>query len=170
MARFIIILLLCCLHFNGVSQSCISETYHSQVGVREATGKNDGKQVEAYLKSVKLGKGYAWCAAYVKWVFDQCGIPTTINAMALSAHRPGHLVYSKGKKLKEPKAGDVFTLYYAHLKRIGHTGFFDKEVNSKIYRTVEGNTNAAGSREGDGVYVKYRSYNSTYSISRWIPE
>ena len=28
-------------------------------------------------------------------------------------------------------------------------------------------TNAAGSREGDGVYIKYRSYNSTYSINRW---
>lgn len=170
MRIIILILLLCSLHFSGISQSCVSNTYHSQVGVREATGKNDGKQVEAYLKSVKLGKGYAWCAAYVKWVFDQCGIPTTINAMALSAHRPGHLVYSKGKKLKEPKAGDVFTLYYAHLKRIGHTGFFDKEINSKVYRTVEGNTNAAGSREGDGVYIKYRSYNSTYSISRWFYE
>ena len=167
MARILLILILCNLYFNGLSQPCVVETYHSQVGVREATGKNDGKQVEAYLKSVKLGKGYAWCAAFVKYIFDQCGIKTSINAMALSAHRPGHFVYLKGNRIREPVAGDVFTLYYAHLKRIGHTGFFDKHINDKIYRTVEGNTNAAGSREGDGVYVKYRSYNSTYSISRW---
>lgn len=170
MDRFIFILLLCTLHFNGVSQPCVADKYHSFVGVREATGKNDGPQIKEFLKAVKLGEGYAWCAAFVRYIFDLCGIPTTINAMALSAHRPGHLVYSKGKKLKEPKAGDVFTLYYAHLKRIGHTGFFDKEINSKVYRTVEGNTNAAGSREGDGVYIKYRSYNSTYSISRWFYE
>lgn len=152
----------------GVSQTCIEQTYNSQLGVREATGKNDGVQVETYLKSVKLGKGYAWCAAFVKWCFDQCGIKTTINAMALSTHRPGHLVYYKGKQLRPPIAGDVGTLYYQHLGRIGHTFFYDKEINSKIYRSVEGNTNSAGSREGDGVYIKYRSYKATYSISRWI--
>jgi len=87
--------------------------------------------------------------------------------MALSTHSSKRLVYFKGKFIKEPQAGDVFTLYYPKLKRIGHTGFFDKQINSKIYRSVEGNTNAAGSREGDGVYIKYRSYNSTYSINRW---
>ena len=87
--------------------------------------------------------------------------------MALSADRPGYYVYFKGIRIKEPMPGDVFTLYYPKLKRIGHTGFFDKQINSKIYRSVEGNTNAAGSREGDGVYIKYRSYNSTYSINRW---
>ena len=85
----ILILILCCVHLGGVSQSCITETYTSQIGVREATGKNDGKQVEQYLKAVKLNKGYAWCAAFVKWTFDHCGIKTSINAMALSADRPG---------------------------------------------------------------------------------
>ena len=167
MRIIIFILILCLNHNNGVSQSCITETYTSQIGVREATGKNDGKQVEAYLKSVKLGKGYPWCAAFVHWCFVQCGIKTTINAMALSSHRPGHIIYFKGTKIQTPQAGDVFTLYYPKLKRIGHTGFFDKQINSKIYRSVEGNTNAAGSREGDGMYINYRSYNSTYSINRW---
>lgn len=167
MRIIIFILILCLNHNNGVSQSCIAETYTSQIGVREATGRNDGKQVEQYLKSVGLGKGYAWCSAFVRWCFDKCGIKTTINAMALSTHSSKRLVYFKGKFIKEPQAGDVFTLYYPKLKRIGHTGFFDKQINSKIYRSVEGNTNAAGSREGDGVYIKYRSYNSTYSINRW---
>lgn len=167
MRSVILILLFCSVHLTGVPQSCVVENYYSQIGVREATGKNDGIQVEAYLKSVKLPKGYAWCAAFVRWTFDQCAIKTTINAMALSAHRPGHFVYIKGNRISSPRAGDVFTLYYQNLGRIGHTGFFDKEVNEKIYRTVEGNTNGAGSREGNGVYVKYRSYKATYSINRW---
>jgi len=34
-----------------------------ELGVREATGNNDGKRVEAYLRYTNLGKGYAWCAA-----------------------------------------------------------------------------------------------------------
>ena len=61
----IFIFILCGFSHSGLSQSCIAETYTSQIGVREATGRNDGKQVELYLKSVGLGKGYAWCAAFV---------------------------------------------------------------------------------------------------------
>ena len=95
MRIIIFILILCLNHNNGISQSCIAETYTSQIGVREATGRNDGKQVELYLKSVGLGKGYAWCSAFVRWCFDKCGIKTSINAMALSADRPGYYVYFK---------------------------------------------------------------------------
>ncbi|MEN9447125.1 MAG: hypothetical protein RJA25_415 [Bacteroidota bacterium] len=167
--RFLIFIYIFCISYSiGFSQTCITDTYLSQVGVREATGKNDGKEVEQYLKSVGLGKGYAWCAAFVKWSLEQCGIKTDINAMALSAHRKERLVFFKGQKIKEPQPGDVFTLYYPSLKRIGHTGFFHQQVNSAVFKTVEGNTNQAGSREGDGVYIKYRSYNATYSINRWI--
>ena len=93
MRIIIFILILCLNHNNGISQSCIAETYTSQIGVREATGRNDGKQVEQYLKSVGLGKGYAWCSAFVRWCFDKCGVKTTINAMALSTHSSKRLVY-----------------------------------------------------------------------------
>ena len=51
MRIIIFILILCLNRNNGISQSCIAETYTSQIGVREATGRNDGKQVEQYLKS-----------------------------------------------------------------------------------------------------------------------
>lgn len=90
-----------------------------------------------------------------------------MNGMALSCENKKNMVFQKSKHLKEAKPGDVFTLYYAKLGRIGHTGFYDRPVNSSVFETVEGNTNMAGSREGDGVYRKKRSYHSTYSISRW---
>ena len=156
---------------NSVTQTkqqALVFTYTSQIGVREATGKNDGPQVEAYLKTVGLGKGYAWCAAFVKWCLNKAGISNTLNGMALSAHNKNNLVYHQKRFIKAVQPGDVFTLYYAHLGRIGHTGFIDKQVNSSIYESVEGNTNEAGSREGDGVYKKKRSYNATHSISRWL--
>jgi hypothetical protein len=87
--------------------------------------------------------------------------------MALSVNQPGRWVYAKGKIITEPKRGDAFTLYYPSLARIGHTGFYDGRLNASIYSTVEGNTNGAGSREGDGVYQKYRSFKATYSINRF---
>ncbi len=143
------------------------ESYTSQIGVREATGNNDGKAVEMYLKTVGLDKGYPWCAAFVKWNLVQCNISNTINGMALSCHNKNNVVYEKNHFIKDPEPGDVFTLFYPKLGRIGHTGFFDEQINSSIYKSVEGNTNEAGSREGDGVFIKYRSYNATYSITRW---
>lgn len=147
----------------------IETVYTSQIGVRERTGNNDGVDVEKYLKSVGLTKGYAWCAAFVKWCYDKAGVNTTgINAMALSLHDKNKLVYYQNKIIKEPQKGDAFTLYYLKLGRIGHTGFYDGRLNDVSYRTVEGNTNEQGSREGDGVYRKYRSYRATYSINRWV--
>jgi hypothetical protein len=146
----------------------VQAVYTSQIGVREATGKNDGAQVEKYLKAVNLGKGYAWCAAFVRWSFDQVHVKTTITAWSPTAHNAKNVCYFKGKLLKEPRAGDVFTIYYASMKRIGHTGFYDSRQNQSIFRSVEGNTNGEGSREGDGVYAKYRSYKSVHSITRWI--
>lgn len=147
----------------------LQSVYTKFIGVREKTGNNDGKEVEMFLQSVGLGKGYAWCAAFVKYCMLEAGIKSAekINGMALSCENKKNMVFQKGKHLKDAKAGDVFTLYYAKLGRIGHTGFFDKPVNSSLFETVEGNTNNQSSREGDGVYRRKRSYNSTFSISRW---
>lgn len=148
--------------------SLVQVAYMSQVGVREATGKNDGKDVEKYLHSVGLPKGNAWCAAFVKWCFDQAGVKTTITAWSPTAHNRANIVMSQGVERKQPQPSDVFCIYFPNLKRIGHTGFIDKKFGHNSYQTVEGNTNNAGSREGDGVYVKIRPKSSIYSITRWI--
>lgn len=149
----------------------LKDVYTSFIGVREKTGNNDGREVEMFLRTVGLGKGYAWCAAFVKHCLLEAGIKDAkrINGMASSCVSKD-LIFSGRKKLKVAKPGDVFTLYYASLKRIGHTGFFDREVNNSVFETVEGNTNDALSREGDGVYKKKRSYNATFNISRWDVE
>lgn len=137
------------------------------MGVREATGKNDGKAVEMYLRSVGLSKGYAWCAAFVHWCLDSAGVKNNITAWSPSAHNLKNIIWNGKQLLKSPLPGDVFTLYYPSLKRVGHTGFYHRTINSSIYESIEGNTNAFGSREGDGVYKKKRSFNATYSITRW---
>jgi hypothetical protein len=145
----------------------LPEIYLSQVGVREATGKNDGPEVEMYLRSVGLGKGYPYCSAFVAWCLNEAEIPHRINAWSPTAENRNHFIYVNKKTVKQPQAGDVFTIYYTRLKRIGHTGFYHENQNESIMVTVEANTNNAGSREGDGVYKKYRSLNTIHSISRW---
>jgi hypothetical protein len=175
LSKFLSVLLITALTVSvGFSQppktDKLQQSYTLQIGIREATGHNDGKSVEMYLQTVGLTKGYPWCAAFVKWNLLQAGITdaSRINGMALSCHNANNIVWFKNSFSKAVQPGDVFTLYYPKLRRIGHTGFYDKRINASVYRSVEGNTNEAGSREGDGVYYKYRSFRATYSITRWV--
>lgn len=148
----------------------LQRIYRSQIGVREATGNNDGPEVEMYLRSTGLGKGNSWCAAFVHWCFQQAHIPNTVTAWSPTAHNPNNIVWFQLKFQKKPLPGDVLTLYSASLGRIHHTGFVDAEINTSLYQSVEGNTNDNGSVNGDGVYERKRSYNTTYSITRWIKD
>ena len=145
----------------------LPEIYLSQVGVREATGKNDGPEVEMYLRVVNLGKGYSWCSAFVAWSLNEAEIPHRINAWSPTAENRSNIVYKAKRFISEPEPGDVFTIWYNNLNRIGHTGFYHDRQNESIIVTVEGNTNAQGSREGNGVWKKYRPLKSIHSISRW---
>ena len=148
----------------------VRKSYLTQIGVRELTGKNDGPRVEQYLRSTGLGKGYAWCAAFVKWNFDQGGVYTNITAWAPTAHNPVRLIWFQNKQTGNILPADVFTLWYASKKRIAHTGFVDEDSGNGFLETVEGNTNGGGSRDGDGVYKRKRLKKTLYSVSRWIKD
>lgn len=49
----------------------------SQVGIKEATGKNDGRDVYKYQKNVGLASGVSWCGCFVTWNFDSLQKVTT---------------------------------------------------------------------------------------------
>jgi len=66
-----------------------------------------------------------------------------------------------------PSRADIFGIYFPNKKRIAHTGFIDKWTSTQVH-TVEGNTNQAGSREGDGVYRKIRLTRQIYAVARFI--
>jgi hypothetical protein len=148
----------------------VIKVYNSYVGVREKTGKNDGKEVEEFLRSVNLGPGYAWCAAYVHFCLDKAGVENNITAWSPTAENKKNFKYRNGKIIKQPERADVFTLYYPRLKRIGHTGFFDGFLNESMIITNEGNTNMKGSNEGDGVYKMFRPLSTIHSITDHINE
>src|SRR5690554_1094953 len=180
----------------------IKQIYSDEIGVREKTGKNDGERVEEYLAVTQLGKGYAWCAAFVSWVFAEAGFPEPRTPWSPSLFPKKRVIWERGiegvgpdvlanrveslnNKLmllsnthnlvpnthnlipRKPATADVFGIYFANLKRIAHVGFVD-EWGEKQVITVEGNTNEAGSAEGDGVYRKRRPIASIYQVANWI--
>ncbi|RQO65113.1 hypothetical protein DBR40_24705 [Pedobacter sp. KBW01] len=145
----------------------IRATYYSQIGVRELTGRNDGIQVEAYLKYVWLKKGDPWCAANVSWCFGQNGFSKPRSGGCVQLMEQGETIYLKGKVKEIPQMADVFYIWFENKGRVAHTGFIDNWSNTWV-TTVEGNTNAAGSREGDGVYKKYRMKGQIYAVVKYI--
>jgi len=152
-----------------IKNPSLPEIYASYIGQREATGKNDGPFVEKCLRTVGLPKGNPWCAAFVKYCLLQSRneLANKINGMALSCENKSHFIYRARQQIENSRPGDVFTIWFNNLNRIGHTGFVDKKVNENIFETVEGNTGEDGGRDGNGVFRRKRSKNSLYSISRW---
>lgn len=150
--------------------------YTAEIGVREQSGKNDGARVEAYLAYVGLKKGNPWCAAFVCWSLGQAGIrnprsgwsPDLFPAKKICWQRSASagMKAGVGRQAAGPRKGDVFGIYFPEKKRIAHVGFVDS-WDDKYVITVEGNTNEAGSREGDGVYRKRRLIKTLYQVARW---
>ncbi|KIO75566.1 hypothetical protein TH53_19700 [Pedobacter lusitanus] len=130
----------------------------SQVGVREATGKNDGPAVESYLSSVGLGKGYSWCMAFVYWCFNKSAKDLSLkNPLYKTGGVLKEWEASTGRKSKVPTVGSVMILDYG--KGLGHTGIV-YGIDGLYVLTIEGNTNDNGSREGIGVFKKKRLISS----------
>lgn len=147
------------------------EIADTQLFVREKTGKNDGKEVEEYLRGVGLGKGYAWCAAFVYWCFQKASEELKVpNPLIKTAGVLDHWNRTKGKKItNNPQEGDIFIMDFG--KGAGHTGIVSEVKNGKIY-TIEGNTSAdptyAGEdREGNGVFERQRSLSSIKGYIRY---
>jgi hypothetical protein len=65
-------------------------------------------------------------------------------------------------------AGDVFSVWNKYMKRIGHVGMVEQVLPSGSFIvTIEGNTNAVGSREGSGVCRLTRPIKQVYNFARW---
>lgn len=129
-----------------------------ELGVRELSGKNDGPRVELYLRHVGLKKGYAWCAAFVSWLHGQAGY-----AKPRSAWSPDLFPASRRCINAQPAA--VLGIYFPALKRIAHVGLVTG-IRDDWVESIEGNTNAAGSREGDGVYrrLRHKRFINAYAL------
>ena len=143
------------------------DALNGQMDVREATGKNDGKAVGAYLASVGLGERYPWCAAYVSYNLQAFDIDNPNSAWSPHFAKKKDIIWSPKKGGKEPKAGDVFTIWYTNLDRVGHVGFIESQKGGHFV-TIEGNTNEAGSRLGIGVFKRKRDARKIYAVTDYI--
>lgn len=140
----------------------------SQIGIREQS-YNSGPMIDKYLKEVKAPLKSPWCAAFVGANLTWQGVSNPHSAWSPDYARTKDIIWKpKGIKNSTPKVCDVVTYYFPSLKRVGHTGFFEKVDKSGYFITIEGNTDDSGGREGDGVYRKKRHSYQIYAITRYI--
>jgi hypothetical protein len=139
--------------------------------VREVPrNSNRGPAVEGYLARTGLGPGFAWCCAFVYWCFDEAAKHANLpNPMVKTAGCIDHWTRAprRGARRLVARAavddpglvrpGMVFIM--DHGGGAGHTGLVET-VTGGLVTTVEGNTDASGTREGGGVYRLRRKVNS----------
>lgn len=122
----------------------------AQIGQKE-DAPNSGLMIDQYLMSVGLAPGNSWCAAFVHWCFQMSSnalgmlnpCPKTGSVLRMWEMAPDEA------KTHEPSRGAVIIMDHGHGH--GHTGIVESVNGGSLIETVEGNTNVAGSRNGDSV-------------------
>ncbi|WP_394676135.1 CHAP domain-containing protein [uncultured Sphingobacterium sp.] len=131
-----------------------------EIGVQEATGNNDGPRVEAYLRYVGLGKGYAWCAAFVSWCYGRAGRPLPRNAWSPALFPKARRYTAAQIAQGGIRQADLFAIYSSSLGRINHVGLVRQQKGNWIL-TVEGNS-------ANRVLSKRRPLATIYAFSNWM--
>lgn len=137
----------------------------SYVGQKETpAGSNAGEFVERCLKLVGLGKGYAWCMAFVYRCFYEAAVqlgvdnpvPRTAGVLNCMRMSPKDKVINKKDATAENvRPGAQFIMDYGRGR--GHTGIVVSFNSDGTFTTIEGNTDANGSRTGGMVCKRTRS-------------
>lgn len=145
---------------------CSLQQAHSQYGVQEfPRGSNAGPGVEKYLRSVGLGKGYAWCMAFVYWCVQQAAQQQgAVNPLTRTAGVLAQWNALPARRVTAPRSGDIFIMEFSG--GTGHTGFVDKVNADGTVTTIEGNTDQEASREGYIVTSRIRKVSTMKGFIR----
>ncbi len=139
---------------------------HLREHPREIGGQNRGPWVRLYMNGHE-GSRWAWCAGFVSFVLKQAcraaGAPLPIrtsfscDVLATSAKAKGLFLPESG--IDDPRripAGSIFLNRRTSTDWV-HTGVVVR-AGDEVFRTIEGNTNDEGSREGYEVCARVRGY------------
>ena len=129
-----------------------------QEGVVEMpSGSNRVKYNTSYYGKAVSGAAFAWCLAFVWWVFREAGFNLYKTASCTAfvnryrAFSPGQIVTGNYKP------GDiVFFDFSGRRKKTEHCGIV-VEVNGNTMTTIEGNTGTGNDANGGAVMRRVRS-------------
>ena len=139
------------------------EKAREQIGVVEQPlGSNRGPEVDAYNKSAGAPLGSPWCASVQHWTGKQIGV------VLPNAWSPSWFPKARIIPREQVRAGDFLGVPSQKMERIAHIAVVERVEGNRVI-TLEGNTNAEGSREGHGYFRRSRLINSNV-FSRWFDD
>jgi len=128
--------------------------------VREQ-GDNDGKEVRLFLRSVGLGKGHSWCAAFISYC-----LLTIHSSFPVRSPLARAFITSKSIKARDvlygkyiPQRNDLI-IWRRGETPFGHIAVNVQTIKFNSFSTIEGNTssgNKGNQHNGNGVYARIRS-------------
>lgn len=126
----------------------------------EQGGNNRGQIVELFQKTIGKAENEPWCMAFMQYCVSKVDFlmndgtksPLFKSEHCLTVWNNTPITF----KYKVPSVGNI-VIWRHGTSSNGHTGVVKQVLDAQTFITVEGNTNADGSREGDGVYEKKRS-------------
>lgn len=148
----------------------ILQTAQSFVGQKEISGNMGFKQpfFLRLMESIGWKKSWSWCSMFCKLVYTEAckkvGVdPKTITKFINPSVQKTRANFIKAgfpleTDWRKVKPGAYISWVSSKDRAKGHTGILVEFLeNGKKMKTIEGNTNAEGSREGDSVAVKIRN-------------
>lgn len=153
-----------------MSASLIIETARKYIGKREIPNNQGFTDAVFQKKMEEVGwqKGHAWCSYFCELVYKEAYTDKVIrkeldklfSASATSTYKNFELSGS-WKTDKKPVLGGLVVWRYG-LDWRGHIGICVEIIDKETIRTIEGNTNDAGGREGIEVARKTRLLNQPF--------
>lgn len=137
------------------------ELAKKEVGVEEINGTNTGPRVNQYKDATWLDetKNWPWCAAFICWLFlegmkggkftfERPQTPSAYGFEGWCLKQDRSVLLRRTGKISK---GDIVIFNFSHI------GIAIEDEANGVVTTIEGNTDAAGSREGGGVFRKVRN-------------
>lgn len=129
------------------------------IGVRETPGKpNRGPAVDMFIREAGLDPergSYPWCVAFLQYCFRQAARDLGVVPYPIPRTASVSKLWSMTAQLHvgRPIVGSIFCMDHGAGK--GHAGLVVDVVEGRSV-TIEGNSNAAGSRDADRVVERSR--------------
>jgi hypothetical protein len=131
----------------------------SYLGVKEdPPGSNRGPEVDDFIRAGGLDptKGaYPWCACFVVACIKRAGLLLELTPTIRPSARVATLLQrNPDAMLDRAEVGSIFI--HLQTNGDGHTGFVTAVNDDGSFDSVEGNSDAAGSRTGGSVVLQHR--------------
>lgn len=141
------------------------------LGKQETTGANRGPIIDSWCRFLSVPVGVSWCAVYVGATLchayklpDKASLRKALGFSSPFFVDSADAWYQQSKALKVttrcPSSGDLGVVLTAAgvAEHIFFVASDPVELTGNLFQvhTLEGNTNAGGSRNGDGVYRRMR--------------